>query len=49
MVLADVGAERRLRGGDGYATSLWTGLGLRQTFSPDWNAGLFTPALDDPV
>ena len=42
MVLADVGAERRLRGGDGYATSLWTGLGLRQTFSPDWNAGLFT-------
>ena len=42
MVLADVGAERRLRGGDGYATSLWTGLGVRQTFTRDWNAGLFT-------
>ena len=41
-VLADVGVERRLRGGDGYATSLWTGLGLRQTFSRNWNAGLFT-------
>ena len=42
MVLADVGAERRLRGGDGYATSLWTGLGVRQTFTRNWNAGLFT-------
>ena len=42
MVLADVGAERRWRGGDGYATSLWTGLGLRQTFTRNWNAGLFS-------
>ena len=42
MLLADAGAERRLRGGDGYATSLWTGLGVRQTFTRDWNAGLFT-------
>ena len=40
MVLADVGAERRLRGGDGYATSLWTGLGVRQTFTRNWNAGV---------
>ena len=42
MVLADVGAERRWRGGDGYATSLWTGLGVRQTFTRNWNAGVFT-------
>ncbi len=42
MVLADVGAERRWRGGDGYATSLWTGLGVRQTFTRSWNAGVFT-------
>ena len=48
MVLADVGAERRLRGGDGYATSLWTGLGVRQTFTRDWNAGLFTRLWDNP-
>ena len=41
-VLADLGAERRWRGGDGYATSLWTGLGVRQTFTPNWNAGVFT-------
>ena len=42
MVLADAGAERRLRGGDGYATSLWTGLGVRQTFTRNWNAGVST-------
>ena len=42
MVLADLGAERRWRGGDGYATSLWSGLGVRQTITSDWNAGVFT-------
>ena len=42
MVLADLGAERRWRGGDGYATSLWTGVGVRQSFTRDWNAGVLT-------
>ena len=42
MVLADAGAERRLRGGGGYATSLWTGLGVRQTFTRNWNARVST-------
>ena len=41
MILGDVGAERRWRGGDGYATSLWTGVGVRQSISGDWNAGMF--------
>ena len=41
-VLADMGAERRWRGGDGYATSLWTGVGVRQSISGDWNGGVFT-------
>ena len=42
MVLADLGGERRWRGGDGYAASVWTGLGVRQTITSDWNAGVFT-------
>ena len=42
MVLADLGAERRWRGGDGYATSLWSGLGVRQSIADDWNADVFT-------
>ena len=41
-VRADAGAERRWRGGDRYATSLWTGAGVRQSISRDWNAGVFT-------
>ena len=41
-ILGDIGAERRLRGGDGYATSLWTGFGVRQTLTRNLNAGAFT-------
>ncbi len=40
MVRADVGAERRWRGGDGYAVSAWTRLGLEQTLNSHWNAGM---------
>ena len=41
-ILGDIGAERRRRGGDGYATSLWTGFGVRQTLTRTLNAGAFT-------
>ena len=37
---ADLGVERRWRGGDGYARGVWTGFGLDQTLSPVWRAGL---------
>ena len=36
----DAGAERRWRGGDGYATNLWAGLGLDQALDADWRAGV---------
>ena len=37
---ADVGVERRWRGGDGYATNLWAGLGLDQALDAEWRAGV---------
>ena len=40
LARADPGAERRWRGGNGYARGVWFGLGLDQTFSPDWQAGV---------
>ena len=39
---ADVGIERRWRGGEPYAVSLWGGLGLEQTVNGTWRLGLFT-------
>ena len=41
MVHADVGAERRWRGGEGYASSLWTGVGARQSIADDWSAEVY--------
>ena len=41
-VRADVGVERRWRGGRPYAVSLWGGLGLEQTVTGTWRLGLFT-------
>ena len=38
-VRADIGAERRWRGGDGYAASGWARLGLEQTLNRRWSAG----------
>ena len=40
LVRADLGVERRWRGGNGYAHGVWAGLGLDQTFSRSWRAGL---------
>ena len=37
---ADIGVDRRWRGGSGYATNLWAGLGLGQTLDADWRAGV---------
>ena len=39
MVRADIGAERRWRGGDNYAVSGWARLGLDQTLNRNWSAG----------
>lgn len=39
---ADAGVERRWRGGEPYAVSLWGGLGLEQTVTGTWRLGLFT-------
>ena len=39
MVRADIGGERRWRGGDGYAVSGWARLGLEQTLNDRWSAG----------
>ena len=39
---ADAGIERRWRGGEPYAVSLWGGLGLEQTMTGTWRLGLFT-------
>ena len=39
MVRADIGAERRWRGGDNYAVSGWARLGLDQTLNGNWSAG----------
>ena len=38
---ADVGVERRLRGGNGYATGVWGGLSLEQSINANWHAGVF--------
>ena len=39
VVRADIGGERRWRGGDGYAISGWARLGLEQTLNDRWSAG----------
>ena len=39
MLRADIGAERRWRGGDGYAVSGWARLGLEQALNDQWSAG----------
>ena len=39
MVRADIGGERRWRGGDEYAISGWARLGLEQTLNRYWSAG----------
>ena len=39
MVRADIGAERRWRGGGNYAVSGWARLGLDQTLNGNWSAG----------
>ena len=39
MVRADIGGERRWRGGDGYAVSGWARLGLEQALNDQWSAG----------
>ena len=40
LLRADIGAERRWRGGDGYAARLWAGAGVEQTLAPGWRAGV---------
>ena len=42
MVRADLGVERRWRGGEPYAVSPWVGLGVEQTFTRNFRFGLFT-------
>jgi len=37
---ADIGVERRRRGGSGYATNLWGGLALDQVIDADWRVGV---------
>ena len=39
MVRADIGGERRWRGGDEYAVSGWARLGLEQAIDRNWSAG----------
>ena len=39
MARADIGGERRWRGGNGYAVSGWARLGLEQTLNRYWSAG----------
>lgn len=39
MVRADIGGERRWRGGDEYAISGWARLGLEQALNDRWSAG----------
>ena len=39
MVRADIGGERRWRGGDEYAISGWARLGLEQAINRNWSAG----------
>ena len=38
---ADLGVERRWRGGEDYAKGLWAGLGLEQAVARDWRVGAF--------
>ena len=39
LIRADLGAERRWRGGDAYAASLWARLGAEQAINDDWRIG----------
>lgn len=40
LLRADIGAERRWRGGEGYARRLWAGVGAEQTLAPGWRASV---------
>ena len=42
LMRADVGVERRWRGGDPYAGGLWAGLGAEQAISRDWRIGVLS-------
>ncbi len=42
LVYADLGVERRWRGGDAYAASLWAGVGVDQAVAGDWRAASST-------
>ncbi|MCY4420227.1 MAG: porin family protein [Gammaproteobacteria bacterium] len=50
-ISADIGAERRMRGGHGEATSFWGGVHLDQVLNADWRVGisprLWSTRLDD--
>ena len=39
QVNVDLGAQRHWRGGDGYSTTGWLGLGADQAISPNWRIG----------
>ena len=41
LLLADLGVERRWRGGEGYTSGLWAGIGVEQTIDRNWRAGGF--------
>ena len=41
LFYADLGVERRWRGGGGYATSPWAGLGMEQVIARNWRVGAF--------
>ena len=42
LLLADLGIERRWRGGEGYTRGLWAGLGVQQTIDRDWSVRGFS-------
>ena len=39
LLRADLGVERRWRGGDPYAASVWAGFGVEQSITRDWRVG----------
>ena len=41
LLLADLGIQRNWRGGEGYTSGLWAGIGVEQTIDRDWRAGGF--------
>ena len=41
LLLADLGIQRNWRGGEGYTSGLWAGIGVEQTIDRNWRAGGF--------